>query len=338
MKDWQDFTQTQSGALFTRNFIADADDIGLILVTGDDAQSFLQNQLSNDISHIDKTKSQLSSYSTAKGRMLGIFRIVRIDNGYILITTKTLVADLISRLQMFVLSSKVALADACGHFARFVVHTDQLGTSSATTMPDELLPNKLLPDKPNAVLQNDSVISLQLNQLGDQHRYLFLCLSFDEAQSLWEQFSVSLNIANFESWRLSDIKAGIPNLYPQTVEQFVLQMSNLDLLDGVNFKKGCYPGQEIIARMHYLGKLKRRLFLATLETSQCPLPGDEICTKAATSADGSGMVVDAVMDDKGLCHCLYVAQIKKANDQLLCLLSQPTVNFNSVGLPYSLTT
>jgi folate-binding protein YgfZ len=326
MKDWQDFTRTQPGALFTRNFIADADDLGLILVTGDDAQTFLQNQLSNDISHIDKTKSQLSSYSTPKGRMLGIFRILQIDNGYILITTKSLVTDLISRLQIFVLSSRVSLADACGHFARFVVHADQLDSSLAT----------LLPDEPNAVLQTDSVISLQLSQLDDQHRYLFLCLSLEEAQSLWQQFSVDMHIANFESWRLSDIKAGIPNIYPQTGEQFVLQMSNLDLLDGVSFKKGCYPGQEIIARMHYLGKLKRRLFLATMETNQCPLPGDEICTKTATSADGSGMVVDAVLDDEGICHCLYVAQIKKVNGQLLCLLNQPSVNFNSVDLPYSL--
>ena len=331
MKNWQDFTLTQSSALFTRNFLADADHLGLILVTGDDAQSFLQNQFSNDISHIDKTKSQISSYSTAKGRMLGIFRIIQIDNGYILITTKSLVTDLISRLQMFVLSSQVSVADASNHFAQFVVHTDKLDIS-----PTRLLTDELLPDTPNAVLQNDSVISLQLNQLGEQHRYLLLCLSFDEARSLWQQFSENLNIANFESWRLSDIKAGIPNIYPQTVEKFVLQMSNLDLLDGVSFKKGCYPGQEIIARMHYLGKLKRRLFLATLETNQCPLPGDEICTNFATSADGSGMVVDAVIDDKGLCHCLYVAQIKKVNEQSLCLLAQPTVNINRTDLPYSL--
>jgi folate-binding protein YgfZ len=326
MKDWQDFTQTQPGALITSNFIADADDLGLILVTGDDAQSFLQNQLSNDISHIDKTKSQLSAYSTPKGRMLGIFRIVQIDNGYILITTKSLVDDLIARLQIFILSSQVSLADACDHFARFVVYADQVDASLTA----------LLPNEPNAVLQTDSVISLQLNLLDGQYRYLFLCLSLEEAKSLWQQFSANLNIANFKSWRLSDIKAGIPNIYPQTGEQFVLQMSNLDLLDGVSFKKGCYPGQEIIARMHYLGKIKRRLFLATLDTSQCPLPGDEICTKTATSGDGSGMVVDAVIDDKGVCHCLYVAQIKKANEQLLCLLNQPTVNFISVDLPYSL--
>ena len=331
MNDWQNFIQTQPNALFMRNFIADADQLGLILVTGDDAQSFLQNQLSNDISHIEKTKSQLSSYSTAKGRMLGIFRIIQIDNGYILITTKSLVPNLISRLQMYVLSSKVSLADASGHFARFVVQTDLLDTSPASSIN-----NKQLPDTTNAVLQNDSVISLQLNQLDSQNRYLFLCLSFDEAKSLWYQFSENLNVANFESWRLSDIRAGIPSIYPQTVEKFVLQMSNLDLLDGVSFKKGCYPGQEIIARMHYLGKLKRRLFLATLETSLCPLPGEEICMSDAASADGSGMVVDAIIDDNGLCHCLYVAQIKKVSEKTLCLLNQPNINLKSADLPYSL--
>ena len=331
MKDLQDFTQTQPNAIFSHNFIADAEQLGLILVTGDEAQKFLQNQLSNDISHIDKIKSQVSSYSTAKGRMLGIFRIMQIDNGYILITTKSLVVDLINRLQMYVLSSQVSVADASGHFARFVVHTDLIDSSLPSSFT-----NKLLPDAPNAVLQNDSVISLQLNQLGDQRRYLFLCLSFDEAKSLWLQFSEKLNIANFESWRLSDIKAGIPSIYPQTVEQFVLQMSNLDLLDGVSFKKGCYPGQEIIARMHYLGKLKRRLFLATLETKQCPSPGDEVCMSGATSADGSGVVVDAIIDDNGICHCLFIAQIKKVSEQSLCLLNQPTVNLKSADLPYSL--
>ena len=330
MKDWQDFVAMQPAKFSRNNFIADADALGLILVTGDDAQSFLQNQLSNDISFIDKTKSQISAYSTAKGRMLGIFRIIQIDNGYILITTKSLVSDLLNRLQMYVLSSQVSLADASDHFARFVIATNKKEATAITPLPDEI----------NAVLQNDSLISLQLNQTGDQQRYLFLCLSMAEASALWLKFSSHLRVANFESWRLSDIKAGIPSIYPETAEQFVLQMSNLDLLGGVSFKKGCYPGQEIIARMHYLGKLKRRLFLATLDTSQRPSPGDEICaqptTTAAPTADGSGMVVDAITDDNGICYCLYIAQIKKANDNNLCLLNQPKINFNPVGLPYSI--
>ena len=91
MKHWQAFIESQPGKLETDNFICDASELGLILVNGDDAESFLQNQLSNDISKIDETRSQLSSYSTAKGRMLGIFLVVRISNGFILITPRTTV-------------------------------------------------------------------------------------------------------------------------------------------------------------------------------------------------------------------------------------------------------
>ncbi len=325
MKDWQTFVQTQAATMATGNFICDASNLGLILVTGDDAQSFLQNQFSNDISHIDETRFQLSSYSTPKGRLLAIFRIVQISNGYLLITPISLVESLLQRLQMFVIQAKVNLANASDHFARIVLQTDN---STVNQHP-------LLPRQAGHVMQGDSVISLQLNPVNGENRYLVLCLSFDEAKSLWNEISLHLQVAGFDAWRLAEIKAGMPVIYPQTSEHFVLQMSNLDLLDGVSFDKGCYPGQEIVARMHYLGKLKRRMFLTTLETEHCPAPGDEISGKGAESADGSGKVVDAVSDSNGLCHCLYIAQINKAANNELCLLDQPQVELTPVDLPYS---
>jgi hypothetical protein len=325
MKDWQTFVETQAAAIETSSFICDASELGLILVTGEDAESFLQNQLSNDISHIDENRFQLSSYSTPKGRLLAIFQIVQISNGYLLITPLSLVESLLQRLQMFVIQAKVSLANASDHFARFALQTD---ISKVTQHP-------LLAQQEGQVSQGDIVISLQLNGVNNENRYLVLCLSFDEAKSLWEEFSRHLRVASFDAWRLSEIKAGMPVIYPQTSEDFVLQMSNLDLLDGVSFKKGCYPGQEIVARMHYLGKLKRRMFLTTLETDLCPAAGDEIISKGAESADGSGKVVDAVSDGNGLCYCLYVAQIKKAANNELCLLDQPQVELTPVELPYA---
>jgi len=325
MRDWQTFVETQAIAMKTSNFICDASEIGLILVTGEDAESFLQNQFSNDISEIDETRFQLSSYSTPKGRLLAIFQIVRISNGYLLITPNSLVESLLQRLQMYVIQAKVSLANASDHFARFALQTEN---SNVTQHP-------LLVQQAGQVLQGDTVISLQFNSINNENRYLLLCLSFDEAKSLWDEFSQHLQVASFDAWRLSEIKAGMPVIYPQTSEEFVLQMSNLDLLDGVSFKKGCYPGQEIVARMHYLGKLKRRMFLTTLETDQCPAPGDEISAKGAESADGSGKVVDAVSDHNGLCHCLYVAQIKKAANNELCLLDQPQIELMPAELPYS---
>jgi len=325
MKDWQTFVETQAAPMKTSNFICDASELGLILVTGEDAENFLQNQFSNDIGQIDETRFQLSSYSTPKGRLLAIFQIVQISNGYLLITPLSLVESLLQRLQMFVIQAKVNLANASDHFARFALQTE---ISKVTQHP-------LLAQQEGQVSQGDSVISLQLNSVNNENRYLLLCLSFDEAKSLWDEFSQHLQVASFDAWRLSDIKAGMPVIYPQTSEEFVLQMSNLDLLDGVSFKKGCYPGQEIVARMHYLGKLKRRMFLTSLKTDQCPAAGDEISGKGADSADGSGKVVDAVSDSDGLCYCLYVAQIKKAANNELCLLDQPQVELTPVELPYA---
>jgi folate-binding protein YgfZ len=325
MKDWQAFIETQTTPMEINNFLSDASDLGLILVTGEDADDFLQNQLSNDISHIDEAQFQLSSYSTPKGRLLAIFKVIRISNGFLLVMPASLVTPLLQRLQMFVIQAKVNLADASGHFARFVLQTND----------SQVLKHSLLPAKVGTVIANDSVIAIQLEPLDGENRYLVLCLSENEAISLWEAFSHYLQSASFDAWRLSEIKSGTPVIYPQTSEDFVLQMSNLDLLGGVSFKKGCYPGQEIVARMHYLGKLKRRMFLASLETDICPLPGDPITKNGANEADGSGKVVDAISDKNGLCHCLYVAQINKATNNELSLLGQPQIKMNRVELPYS---
>jgi folate-binding protein YgfZ len=160
-------------------------------------------------------------------------------------------------------------------------------------------------------------------------------LSADEAIATWDKLALQLQVAGYSSWHLSEIKAGIPMIYPQTSEEFVLQMANLGALDGVSFKKGCYPGQEIVARMQYLGKLKRRMFLARIETDCLPLPGDDLVTQGKTVVDGSGKVVDAEFDEEGICHCLYIAQIAKAEAGSLELLKQPETRIENVDLPYA---
>ena len=325
MNEWQEFIESQSPALGESNFICDASDLGLILVTGEDAESFLQNQLSNDISETDEKHFQLSSYSTPKGRMLGIFRVVKIDNGYLLITPKPTVPAILQRLHMFVVQAKVNLADASEYFARMGIQTDQTGVTN----------NIIFPRNQGEVMQSDSLIALHLGELTGQSRYLLLCLSAEEAISIWQNVEENLSMSGFDAWKLSEIKAGIPVIYPETSEEFVAEMSNLNLLGGVNFKKGCYPGQEIVARMQYLGKLKRRMFLAQLDTQKCPEAGDDLVAMSAEIIDGSGKIVDAVMDSQGNCFCLFIAQIKKALDNSLKLLDQPAVAINLIELPYA---
>lgn len=328
MNDWQAFIQTQDTTLSDNEYICDASDLGLILVNGDDAESFLQNQLSNDIGLIDQHTFQLSSYSTPKGRMLGIFRIVKIENGYLLIMPKSIVETVLQRLQMYVVQSKVALADASEYFARFAIQSEKISVTD----------NIVLPREPGKVFQSDSLISLHLGYINQQARFLVLDLSVDEAKSVWQAFSADLAISHFDSWRLSEIKAGIPVIYPQTSEEFVAQMANLNLVNGVNFKKGCYPGQEIVARMQYLGKLKRRMFLAELDTVACPSPGDDLVDREKDTVDGSGKIVDAVMGADRRCYALLVAQIKKAEASQLKLLDNPDVDINLLDLPYQIPT
>jgi hypothetical protein len=187
------------------------------------------------------------------------------------------------------------------------------------------------------VLQNDSVISLQLEPVGEQRRFLLMCLSAEEAITLWNEFAGRLQVAGNRALRLSEIRAGIPVIYPETSEEFVLQMANLGVLDAVSFKKGCYPGQEIVARMQYLGKLKRRMFLAQFETDQLPRPGDALVLEGKSEVDGSGMVVDAEFDNQGICHCLYIAQIDRAESDRLRFLAQPEVRLQNRDLPYSIS-
>lgn len=308
------------------DFICAADELGLILVSGEDAAEFLQNQLSNDINLIDESRFQLSSYSTPKGRMLGIFRVIQVSNGYLLLTTKSMVLPLLEQLFKFIVQSQVALADASDYFAMIAIQTDHLDLNGLPDMPAE----------PGMVVQNDSLISLQLEALGSQQRFLLLYLSADEAIDTWDKLAPQLQVAGYSSWHLSEIKAGVPMIYPQTAEEFVLQMANLGALGGVSFKKGCYPGQEIVARMQYLGKLKRRMFLARIKTDCLPLPGDDLVTQGKSVVDGSGKVVDAGFDQDGICYCLYIAQIAKAEAGSLELLKQPESRIGNIDLPYML--
>lgn len=325
MNQWQAFEARKSERLAEREYICDADPLGLILVSGTDARDFLHNQVSSDIDQADETRLQLSSYSTPKGRMVGIFRIIPVSNGYLLLTHKSMVLPLLERLFKFVVRADVRLADASDYFARFALSSEN----------DRITGHSALPAEPGGLLQTDSVIAAQLEPQGDQRRYLLLCLDPSEAVELWEDFAADLEVAGFQSWQLAEIRAGIPTLYPQTAEEFVLQMANLGSLGGVSFKKGCYPGQEIVARMQYLGKLKRRMFLAELDTAELPRPGDDLVVGGKSEADGSGKVVDAEFDGDGRCLMLYIAQIARAESGELELLEQPGVAIRNLDLPYS---
>lgn len=328
MKLWSEFLlKQQIQPLQNINTLCSLDQTGLLYVGGEDATDFLQNQLSNDIHFIDENTVQLSSFSNAKGRMLGIFRVIKIDGGYLLLLPADILATIQQELQKFILMSKVILADISDSFARFSLTTDQ----------QELVSDKIFPGKIDQVYQSDSLIVVRLQCSANHYRFLILGNDEQETINLWNKLSQNLTINDSMSWRLQEIEAGIPTIYPATVAAFVLQMSNLQLINGVSFKKGCYPGQEVVARMQYLGKLKRRMYLAEINSKNCPKPGDELCSRGSDKTDGSGKVVDAVLTDPEHCVLLFIAQIAKAEAEELVLFDQPETEIKLKTLPYSVT-
>ena len=132
--------------------------------------------------------------------------------------------------------------------------------------------------------------------------------------AVWQTLSTTARIANSGLWSLLDIRAGIPTVYAATTDAFVPQMANMQLIDGVSFTKGCYTGQEVVARMKYLGKLKRRMYLARVESATTPQPGDELHADASASNQASGRIVDARPIGDGRYEMLAVMEIEAAEN------------------------
>jgi hypothetical protein len=304
---------------------SDLDFQGVIAVHGEDSGAFLQSQLSNDINRLDQHVNQLNAYCTPKGRILGLLRAFRQDdNWYLRLPADTLEAVL-QRLRMFVLRAAVTLEDASDNFIRIGI--------SGEAAPAELL--KLagrIPDQPGQTVAAGKLLILRI--AGIQPRFEVYASSLDAAKSLWDGLNVRGAPVGNSAWRLLEILAGIPNVFAATTEIFVPQMTNLQLVGGVSFRKGCYPGQEIVARMQYLGTLKRRMYLGTVETDGVVAPGD-LLFSAQDHEQPAGRIVDAQPHPDGGQAALAVIQIKYAEADDVHLGASDGPVFCRQPLPYA---
>jgi folate-binding protein YgfZ len=298
--------------------------LGLLRARGDDAADFLQGQTSNDVRLVDAGHHQLNSYCTAKGRMLALFTLFMRDDDYYLQLPQELLAAVQKRLGIFIMRSAVKLEEAGGELVSFGLSGPQA---------DKLLRKALgdCPAEPGHTLTIDGVTLLR--RPGDTPR--FICLADPERLiALWRLLTPETNPAGANGWELLEIRAGIPAITGDLVEAFVPQMINLQLIDGVNFKKGCYPGQEIVARMQYLGKLKRRMYRAYIDAAELPAAGTELYSPDSESGQGAGKVVRASPSPNGGCELLVVAEINRAEQQTLYLKDADGPHLERRELPY----
>ena len=300
MNSWHDIVtpKTPLPQTFPDCAITELSHFGLIRATGSDVRTFLQGQLTNDINQVTPVLAQLSSYCSPKGRILGSFWVMqRGDDLYLQLPADRLPA-ILQRLRMFVLRAQVTLEDASGELARFGI----TGSCAA-----DLLPFAPGADKATATRDDITVIRLP----GERPRFEIIG-PVSALAPLWSKLSETATQTGPDFWSLMDIRAGVPNVFEDTVEAFVPQMANLQLIGGVSFTKGCYTGQEVVARMQYLGKLKRRMYLAHIADTQRPAPGAEVFSPSSESGQGAGRIVDAAPSPDGGFDALAVLQISSA--------------------------
>ena len=253
---------------------------------GPDTQAFLQGQLTNNVNALTTSRSHYTGYCSPKGRLLASALIWRQGEAYHLLLPRALCEPLRKRLSMYILRAKVKAADLSDTRTLFGVAgagADALTAALVGAAPAAAHEVTCAPDA------DITVIRLPVQ------RYLIVAAAAD-AGRVEALLTAAASASPTTLWNAWDIEAGIPVVLPATQEQFVPQTVNFDLIGAVSFDKGCYPGQEIVARTHYLGRVKQRMVRARLvpgSANSAPAPGDKLYT-AAFGDQASGMIVAAV--------------------------------------------
>lgn len=264
-------------------------DIGLIRVSGDDAATFLHGQLTNAVEDLTPDHARPAGYCSPKGRLLASLLMWRDAAGIVLQLSADLQPAIQKRLSMFVLRAKARLADLSGEAQVLGV----AGARAGSTLQAAGLPVPAATWE-SATSGDTTVIRLPD---GDGVPRWQLCAPAAQADTLYTTFATTLLAADAELWNWLDIRAGLPRITVATQEQFVPQMINFELIGGVNFRKGCYPGQEVVARSQYRGTLKRRMWLVHGD-GDTPDGGVEIY-RADDPHQPCGMIVNAAPSPDG---------------------------------------
>jgi folate-binding protein YgfZ len=305
-------------------------ELGLIGVSGDDAASFLHNQLTNDVEHLSSGVARLAAYCTPKGRILASFLMWRNDTTIYLQLSRDLQAAVQKRLQMFVMRAKAKLADASADADKEVI----LGIGGAKANAVLATWFDTLPAAPYSTLAHAMGTVIRVADAFGAPRYQWL-MSAETATAVWPVLGASLAKGSGQAWDLSEIHAGVPRISLATQEQFVPQMVNFELLGGVNFKKGCYPGQEIVARSQYLGKLKRRTTLVSVDGIDAVAPGTELFA-SADPGQPAGMVVNSAPNGDGGVDALVELKLSAIEEASVRLGSADGPALRFLAMPYVL--
>lgn len=273
----------------------------VIEVAGPDAGAFLHNQLTSDVKHLASDAVQHSAWCSAKGRMLASFLVFRGGPDYQLQLSADLLTTILKRLRMFVLRSQVTIVDRSGSRELIGVSGPQAAAvvqAAGLPVPGDTLTS--------AVFAKGLVIRLAGTRFE-------IVSDGEAAPALWRGLQSHARPVGTTVWQWLDIQAGIPLVSARTTEEFVPQMANFERLGGVSFHKGCYPGQEVVARTQYLGKVKRHLY--ALQLASAAEAGEAVFSSSSPER-ACGMIANAAPAPDGGYVALAVLQEGLLNGQL----------------------
>ncbi|MFG0379771.1 YgfZ/GcvT domain-containing protein [Pseudomonas sp. zbq_18] len=291
----------------------------LLAVRGPDAGKFLQGQLTCNLNYLNESTCSLGARCTPKGRMTSSFRILQEGDGYLLAMANELLEAQLADLKKYAVFSKSTLADETSAWVRF-------GLSGGDAALQRL--GLELPQTAGSLVRANDLLALRVSDVRAE-----LWAPAAQGESLRSLLAAQLNEAPLNDWLLGQVRDGIGQVFGETRELFIPQMINLQALGGVSFKKGCYTGQEIVARMQYLGKLKRRLYRFSLTADTLPVPGSELFSPVHGSSVGE--VVLAAQARQGI-ELLAVLQEDAKNDGRVSLGSTEGPSLQLLDLPYEL--
>lgn len=306
---------------------------GLLALEGEDAVSFIHGQLSNDIEHLGSSQARLAAYCNPQGRMLALFHAWKSSGKVWLTVPLDILPALQKRLQMYVLRAKVTLSDESGNMAILGIGGEKGGEALSKWF-------ETLPSEPFGKTENEFGVLVRVADAFGFPRYL-LTIAEKRLQVVESELSSTLSVCDESGWTMGDIKAGVPQITLPVQDRFIPQMVNLEQAGGLSFKKGCYPGQEVIARSQYKGTVKRRMFHGMVELPfEDNPPIDVNMTAGANIVDSDGQVCGTIVSsarrDNNRVDFLAVVQTEAIGSQALHVEKADGPLITWIPLPYSL--
>ena len=292
---------------------------GVLAVRGNDASKFLQGQLTCNLNYLSETRASLGARCTQKGRMQSSFRIVLEPDGCLLAMARELVEPQLADLKKYAVFSKSTLTDDSANWVRFGLQQADVALQSLGLE---------LPAETDSVTRAEGLIAIRASQGRAE-----LWARAERTEYLTSHLKAHVPEADLNLWLLGQVRAGIGQVMPQTRELFIPQMINLQAVGGVSFKKGCYTGQEIVARMQYLGKLKRHLYRLSLASDEVPMPGTPLFAPTHNSAIGE-VVIGARSENGVELLAVLQSEAAQAGDVHVGDLQGPALLL--LDLPYQL--